>query len=268
MLTFSGIPLLDLVLHVFYVNDMDWEFAIERYRGPLLGHVVRLFAMIGLTEGVTIERVSKPLYRQVLGVLRTAESAVRRLIIAAARDIVVEPKPRRPSQAGRKSSGESKGQGKGKAKRKRGIFFKLFDPPKRFRKFFGRRGKRRRAQPRVTVIGYDPRIPEFLRGQPAAPAAAPVPEVAETIDDGTVNAGPLIRRLLAIKDALEDIPRQARRYARWRDTPIEDRHPQRESALRFGRPPGWRTRPTHEVHEILKECHWLARNVQPTLDTS
>ena len=76
---------------------MDWNFAIERWRVPLLGHVVKLFAEIGLTEGGTVERVSKPVYRYVLGILRTAESAVRRLIVAAARDIVVESKPRRPA---------------------------------------------------------------------------------------------------------------------------------------------------------------------------
>ena len=99
---------------------------------------------------------------------------------------------------------------------------------------------------------------------PAPPASV----VEEKVDDGTVDAGPLIRRLTAIKAALEDIPRQARRYARWRDTPIEDRHPQRESALRFGRPPGFRQRAKHEVDEILKECHWLARNVEPQFDTS
>ena len=70
---------------------MDWAFAIERHREPLLRIVVGLFAMIGLTESGAIERLSRPLYRLVLGILRPAESAVRRLIIVAARDIVVEP---------------------------------------------------------------------------------------------------------------------------------------------------------------------------------
>ena len=90
----------------------------------------------------------------------------------------------------------------------------------------------------------------------------------ETVDDGTVNAGHLIRRLLAITDALQDIPRQAMRLARWRASPIEERRPERWSPLRPGRPPGFRQRAKHEVDEILKECHWLARNAQPQLDTS
>jgi hypothetical protein len=36
--------------------------------------------------------------------------------------------------------------------------------------------------------------------------------------------------------------------------------------LRSGRPPGFRQRNKHEVDEILKECDWLARNVEPPLD--
>jgi len=256
---------------MFYATHMDGNFAIERHRVPLLGHVIGLFVMIGLTEGAVVERLSKPLYREVLRILRTAESAVRRLIIVAARDIVVEPKPKRQAQAGRKSSSESKDKGKGngdgKAKRKRGFLFNLFDPPKRFGKFFGRWPKPRQVVPRVHFFGYDPRIPEFLRGQPAP--AAPVPEEKVTVvDDGTVNAIHLCRRLHAIVDALEDIPRQAMRLARWRARPVEERHPQRSSPLRAGRPPGFRQRPIHEVDEILKECHWLARNAEPVLDTS
>ena len=45
---------------------MDWDFSIERNRGELLHVVVGLFVMIGLTEGGTIERLSRPLYRLVL----------------------------------------------------------------------------------------------------------------------------------------------------------------------------------------------------------
>ena len=118
---------------MFYVACMDWNFAIERWRVPLLGHVVKLFAEIGLTEGGTVERVPKPVYRYVLGILRTAESAVRRLIVAAARDIVVEYKPRRPASAKPKDSGKDKGQAdvEAKPKRKRRPLFRLFDPLKR-----------------------------------------------------------------------------------------------------------------------------------------
>ena len=254
---------------------MDGNFAIERHRVPLLGHVMGLVVMIGLTEGTTVERVPKSVYRYVLGILRTAESAVRRLIIAAARDIVVEPRQPRPAKPRPKISGKVEGKSqdgtKPKPKRKRGFLFNLFDPPKRLKKFFGGRPKRPQAKPPIQIVevGPDPRIPMFLVFRQAEPPPAPpAPVVEEKVDDGTVNARHLCRRLFAVVAALQDIPGQAMRYARWRDTPIEDRHPQRESALRFGRPPGFRKRPIHEVDEILKECHWLARNAEPQLDTS
>ena len=71
----------------------------------------------------------------------------------------------------------------------------------------------------------------------------------------------LCRRLFAIMRALEDMPREAKRFALWLDQPIEERRPRRETPLRFGWPPGWRIRSTHEVDEILKECHWLVRSM-------
>ena len=105
----------------------------------------------------------------------------------------------------------------------------------------------------------------FLRPQPLL--RRPLRSRMKPSTDGTVNAGPLCRRLFAIMRALEDLPRQAKRLARWRAQPIEERRPQLWTPLRIGRPPGFRQRQTHEVDEILRECHWLARNVQP-LDTS
>jgi hypothetical protein len=251
---------------------MNWDFAIERYRGPLLSRILTLCAEIGLTEGAVVERISKPLYRKVLGVLRAAESAVRRLIYVAARDIVVEPKPKRPVRAERKNSGEIKDKGKAdgedkpKVKRKRRWLFRLFDPPKRENRAYGRPPRKKQAEPRIHFFGYDPRIPEFLRGQSQPAPPAPVIEERATVDDGTVSAANLCRRLFAIVDALQDIPLQAMRLALWRARPPEERRPPRESPIRFGRPPGFRQRPKHEVDEILKECHWLARNVQPRLD--
>ena len=257
---------------------MDWDFAIERHRGPLLVIVAWLFAEIGLTEGKTIDRLSKPLYRFVLSILRPAESAVRRLIYVAARDIVVEHSPKCPARTERKSSSESKDKGQekreGKAKRKRAWLFRLFDPPKRENRAYGRPPKRPQAEPRVHFFGEEPdtRHP-FFRGlrqpePPPTPPAPPPPVVEEEVivDDGTVNAAYLIRRLIAIVDALQDIPRHAMRLALWRAPPVEERRPQRSSPLRAGRPPGFRQRNKHKVDEILKECQWLARNVYPQLD--
>jgi hypothetical protein len=251
---------------MFYYTAMDSNSAIERWRVPLLAIILELFAKIGLSEGATLERLSKPLHRLILSRLRTAEAAVRRLIIAAARDIVVEPRPERPARAARKPPTKDKDQStaEAKPKRKRRPLFNLFDALKRHTRIFKK--KRRKFNPRITYFHHDPRIPEFLRSPAPVPAA---PVVEERVDDGTVSARHLIRRLHAAVDAVRNIQRHAERYARWRDKPYEERHPQRRSALRFGRPPGFRQRSIHEVDDILKECHWLALKAEHQLyDTS
>ena len=91
---------------------MDWDYSIERNRGELLPVVLGLFAMIGLTEGGMVERLSRPLYRKALRILRSAEAAVRRLIVVMARDIMVEPRPKRPRPAGLVRSRKGRFQGK------------------------------------------------------------------------------------------------------------------------------------------------------------
>jgi hypothetical protein len=235
---------------MFYIAHMDWDLAIERNRQPLLRIVAALFALIGLGEGGSIERLSWPLYRAVLRILRPAEWAVRRLIVIAARDMVGKPSPARLSKPGLKKSGKAKGQGR--------VPFRLFDPRKRFDRLYRPKGPR--SEPRIHFFDVDPRSPLFLRQASVAPVPAPEPK-------DTVSAQPLCRRLVAIKAALEDLPRQARRYARWRDKPFETRRPKLASTLRPGPPPRFRSKPAREVNAILRECHWLAWNL-PKRDTS
>ncbi|HUQ36314.1 MAG TPA: hypothetical protein VM144_08055, partial [Aestuariivirga sp.] len=85
------------------------------------------------------------------------------------------------------------------------------------------------------------------------PAAVPPPP-----PDGLVNAGRLSRRLQALKLALDDLPRQARRMARWRMRRENMPSPKFKSPLRPGPPPGHRKRQIHPIDEILANCHWLA----------
>ncbi|MBL8907809.1 MAG: hypothetical protein JNM20_14145 [Rhizobiales bacterium] len=244
---------------------MDFKLAIERNRAPLLVEVLKLFAMIGLTEGATIERISRPLHRQVMGILRKAESAVRRLIVAAARDIVLEPEEPRPARPRAKTSNKAKGkadgEGEAKEKRKRRPLFNLFDQLKRSPH---RIKKRRRPEPRIQVmdLGNNPMFPIYV----VVRQQEPPPAVINKADDGMVSAKNLLRRLIAAADALQDIPRHAMRLARWHAKPKEERRPERWSPLRPGRPPGFRQRARHVVDEILKECHWLALQGNPPLD--
>ena len=233
---------------------MDWDFSIERNRGLLLPHIAGLFALIGLVEGGMVERVSRPVYRRALMVLKSAESAVRRLIIVMARDMKVEPRPKRPMPKGlirsRKGTFQGKGQGKGKGqgRKPRKPSFNLFDPERRSDCRPGSPPPAARAagpEPRIHVFDYDPRIPESI--WPRAPAPTPAPQQVEIVKDYTVSAKRLCRRLFAIMYALTHMEREAERYALWRAQPNEERRPRRERALRFGWPPGWRIKPTHEV---------------------
>ena len=70
--------------------DFDWALAIKRNSEALKGIIATLFAMLGLEGEAVVGRISQPLHRAVLRVLRPAESAMRRLIIIAARGLVVK----------------------------------------------------------------------------------------------------------------------------------------------------------------------------------
>lgn len=230
---------------------------IELHRHALARIVAGLFAMVGLVEGEAVERLAAPLYRAVLRILRPAESAVRRLIVVVSHGMALKPSVARASC--RKA---------GAANRKcrtRAAAFKLFDPRPRFGSAFRheRRSIRiklaRRSEPRLHVfdVGFDPRVPLFRQPLPIMPEQ-PSPPPAP---DNRVSALRLSRRLMAIKSALDDLPRQARRYLRWQAKPQEQRRPRLDSALRPGKPPGQRRKPSHRVDEILTECDHLARHV-------
>ncbi|MGE3831847.1 MAG: hypothetical protein AB7F76_12705 [Parvibaculaceae bacterium] len=218
---------------------MDWSTAITRNRQALEGIVEALFAMLGLAGGVTVDRIPRALHSAVLRVLRPAESAVRRLIVIAARGLVVKPRPSRPMPAGpiigrRKNTRAS---------------FRLFDPRKTFT------SPRRRAfapvAPRIHVFTADPRV-MALRPTPPPAADPALPP------DGLVNSTRLATRLAALKLALDDLPRQARRLVRWRMKREKAKAPKFTSPLRPGHPPGYRRRPAHPVDKVLAECHALA----------
>ncbi len=218
---------------------MDWARAIERNSEALVGIVEALFAMLGLAGDAPVSRIPQTLHSAVLRLLRPAESAMRRLVVIAARDLVVKLAPSRPMPAGPI----------GKVGRRLRFSFQLFDPRKNFA------GSRRRVfariAPRIHIFGNDPRVAALWpSSQPAPDPAAP--------PDGLVNAQRLSRRLHALKLALEDLPRQARRLARWRVRRETAKAPKFKSPLRPGHPPGYRRKPVHEVDEVLIECHGLA----------
>ena len=222
---------------------MDWDRAIKRNSEVLAGIVETLFVMLGLVGDATVSRISWPSYRAVLRVLRPAESALRRLIVVAARGLVVAPVVSRPKPAGA-------------AKPRKGgtprvPSFQLFDPQTRI--MLPRRRRPPRAVPRIHMFNADG---EFITiGPPLRPAKAPARTKSA---DGMVSAVRVIRRLEALEAALADLPRQAKRLVRWRMRQETSPNPSFKTPLRPGRPPGSRRRSTHEVDELLSECDWLA----------
>ena len=226
---------------MFFLPDketMDWARAIERNSEALVGIVAALFAMLGLSGEATVSRIPQPLHRAVLRLLRPAESAMRRLVVIAARGLMVKLVPSRPMPAGPI----------GKGGRSRPAF-QLFEPRKNFESL--RRRTFTRNPPRIHIFGSDPRVAAMWTApQPLADPAAP--------SDGLVGAERLSRRLQALKLALDDLPRQARRLARWRLRREKVPSLKFKSPLRPGHPPGYRRKAIHEVDEVLIECHGLA----------
>jgi hypothetical protein len=219
---------------------MDWALAIERNSVALRGIVATLFAMLGLLDGASVARIPRALHRAVLRLLRPAESAVRRLIVVAARGLVVKLVSSRAMPARPVGKGNTRGKS-----------FQLFDTRKNFNRQRRRKGKR--LVPRIHVLGCDPTVAALWQSQRPSPAPAPAPP-----PDGRVDAARLARRLHALKSALEDLPRQAKRLARWRLKRANMKSPKFTSPLRPGYAPGHRQKKTHEVDEVLTECHWLA----------
>ncbi|MEX0957434.1 MAG: hypothetical protein WDZ83_19740 [Rhizobiaceae bacterium] len=235
---------------------MDWTLAIRRNREALLRILAALFALVGLAgqdpagvpKGATLPR---HLHAHALRILRAAESAIRRLVVIAAREVVVQPRRGSSPVYG---GGVAEGDGGGGVAQTpiRIPAFPLLDPLKRFSFEPPRRASK--FMPRICVVGFT--------------EPAPLPQKPVVSPDDPVDATGLCSRLLSSRRALANLPREARRLAHWQARNRLKRMPRRVAPLRFGAPPGRRKRPTHEVDDILKECHALALDILSPPDTS
>jgi hypothetical protein len=228
---------------------MDWALAIRLNRSALLGVVA---AIVALLDRAGEGRVTRRLRKAALALLRPAEAATRRLIVIAARGLTAASRPRPiiafgPGGAGRGREGDAL---------LRPAAFRLFDPPKRFA--FKRWVPPPAGVPRIRTFWPAPAQPVAI----APPPAQPVGPRAPVDPDAPVDAARLRLRLAALERALTDLPRQARRLARWRAREAAPRNAvlPRHRPLRLGSPPGWRRRPTREVDRVLRECHALAHD--------
>jgi hypothetical protein len=231
---------------------MDWPLAISRNRDALRSIVVALFAMTGMVKGGMLTTLPRNLYLMTLAILRPAESAVRRLIVIAAQGLspsrAVSRKPGGwpdlPTCGGDVGAADRGGRAGRKA-------FQLFDPLKSF----------------------DPDDiwdvePQFESGFGLTRSGY---SSTENDSNPRLDATLLGQRLDALRRALDTIPHQARRLARWqqrRDAALKAAKPTRISPMRPGLPPGWRERRLHEVDDVLRECHGLANDLLNAPDTS
>jgi hypothetical protein len=168
---------------------------------------------------------------------------VRRLIVIAARGLVVKPPSLRPMPKGLVLAKKGSGQ----------VSFQLFDPRQRFAPWRPKPLPEAKL-PRIRLL-FDDRPPGTLIFRPEDFGKP------EPVTDGSVDASRLGRRLSAIKQALETLPAQAKRLARWRAKREAMASPKFTSPLRPGAPPGHRKKPRDEIDWVLKECHALARDV-------
>ncbi len=137
---------------------MDWDLAIKRNSEILAGIVETLFAMLGLVGEAAVSRLPRPTYRAVLRVLRPAESALRRLIVIAARGLVVEPGSSRPRPAGPVKPRKGACQ--------RSLSFQLFDPRKRI--MLPRRMNAQAARPAYPHVQRRQRTGDHMAAAPAS----------------------------------------------------------------------------------------------------
>jgi hypothetical protein len=220
---------------------MDWALAIDRNRDALRRIVLALFALAGIGRGGVVAMLPAHVYSAVMLVLRPAESAVRRLVVIAARGLVVPPRAARAAPVGLVV----------RAAEARMPAFQLIDPLKDF------------GADAFSNDGWPPLRMSF-------PGSFDPDLGAHPVSSAPVSAQHLCRRLNALRRALDDLPRQARRLARWRarrDIALKRKgpfRPFRVSPFRPGPPPGYRKRKLHEVDEVLRECHGLALDLLNT----
>ena len=320
----------------------DWDAVIERNGGALRRIIAMLVAMAGglLTspfEGggraagagggddggdlppppdasrrpppskgeVTRFTLSRYRRNAILRLLRPAEAAMRRLVVVAARGIVVTLPPLRPrltraeivaKYAPRFLPGTKLADRKHwhalKAAELRALAKRMAAADRRRQKLAEAR-RDGTWQPTCYLPLIDPladpakrRIRHVSRGSvpriwfPGTPKPAPVPP--PPLPEDRLDATRIGLRLRALTRVLNDLPGHARRLARWRAR--RDRlaaaikegrtppRPDRSNPMKPGGPPGLSLRdsrkPSHEVHHVLKNLQHFAREALAKPDTS
>ena len=181
-------------------------------------------------------RLPRVVYQLLQRILYPAESAVRRLIVVVARGLVVPDVRSRPMPQGLVIAGTSKTR----------VSFQLFDQ----RKHFGDPDEVLAAMsgPRIRMIDLPSPRQLFL-----AKFVKPRDERCSEAETLRIR-----QRLTLLARALEQLPREAKRMARWLKRRASMENQTFVFPLRPGPPPGHQQRPSEDIDLVLKECHALA----------
>ncbi len=214
---------------------MDWERAILVNREALVRILAGFVALLAAFHGEL--RLPLGVYRTVALGLFKSETAVRRLIVIAARGLTIALQQHRPMPAGLVIEG--------RGQTSRPMAFPLFDTRV---SYSWDEEPLPVTGPRIRIIDMpDPRA-QFL-ALFKRPASGLSSEAATTA---------LRRRLAATLSALGNIPGEALRMARWKARRLAMANPKFVSPLRPGPPPGRDKHSKADIDLILRECHALA----------
>jgi hypothetical protein len=262
----------------------DWVRCVERYTDTLTAIVAKMFVMAriapGEAPGADPRERTLPRYvwRAVMLLLVPAESAMRRLIIIAARGLVFEGRLplRKPAGTGAEAAADAASGSEAEAGSETGesadaaesaeapetsdacesadaaprapLFsmpvFNMFDPMKSFEDYY-----RAELDP-DSVQPFPASLPDPVRFAP-------------------VGAVTLWRRLQALHFAVQDMPGSVQRYLRFiarrnfslkTNTPLR---PQRTGLMRGGYAPGYQKnkRARNEAHDLLRDVYLIAFDI-------
>ena len=225
---------------MFTHSPPDWPHIIATNRDALKRVLAQLVATLAAYGGLDAARLPRLVHTAITQVLRPAESALRRLIVIAAKDLPPEPAAQRPFPQNRVFA---------TSRSIRSASFQLFDTRKRFT---------------LSPKTYTTLVPKIWWVDPRPPLSPlfPLPQrPPEPPPDTRINALQLCLSLKAMASALDDIQRQAKRLVR-----LQARRARRVpsialSPLRIGKPPGYSKGTEREIDLILAQCHNLARTV-------
>jgi len=197
--------------------------------------------------------------RHLVSMLRTAEAALRRLIV-----LFVKVHGVKASAKTKRTRPLPDFASFGSVASNRPPVFNLFDPRKRLVFGFDEDTDSNPTNSSSSdLIGGSMHGPRIMFPHTHSVSLGVDPRVKAEDDDGVGSAEKLLKRLAALDHALKTLPQQAKRLVRT----LEQRKNappgiKRIPPIRPGIPPGFRDRGKHEVDDVLRECHGLMRDIQ------